>query len=209
MSVAFKLGTLVIRTIAKPIAETIKVQAKEHERFRKICIGVAQLTHRFDVGMRTSLLRTTVSSSSASGSNSAGGEAGSGVTKSRREVRPLNEAKAIDSGAKLISEAFLFGVAGGLIIFESWRSRRKENARREGVADAIEALQDEVEELRRRLALTETLHTRRAPMTPIQGTIDRASITDPNAIAILHPRLGDVVRAAARKVRLGERKADL
>lgn len=32
-------------------------------------------------------------------------------------------------------------VAGGLIVFESWRSRRKENSRREGVSDAIEALQ--------------------------------------------------------------------
>lgn len=40
-------------------------------------------------------------------------------------IRPLSEAKAIESGATFISEAFLFGVAGSLIVFESWRSRRK------------------------------------------------------------------------------------
>lgn len=184
MSVAFKLSTLVVRTLAKPIAETIKSQAKEHAKFRKVCVGVAQGVHRLDVGMRLGLLR------SAEGT--------------KREVRPLNEAKAIDSGAKLISEAFLFGVAGGLIIFESWRSRRKENARREGVADAIEALQNEVEELR---GLLEARSQQAAGQHHHGFRLGR--ITDRNAISILRPRYSDIVRETARKIRTGERVADL
>ena len=193
MSVAFKLGTLVVRTLAKPIAETIKSQAKEHAKFRKVCVGVAQGVHRLDVGMRLSLLRTE---------------------GSKREVRPLNESKAIDSGAKLISEAFLFGVAGGLIVFESWRSRRKENARREGVADAIEALQSEVEELRS--LLEARTHNKELGMTTSAVAPARhnkgfrlSSITDPTALSILRPRYSDIVRETARKVRAGERAADL
>lgn len=67
------------------------------------------------------------------------------------KVRPLNDAKAIDNGATFLSESFIFSVAGGLILFESFRSRKKENARREGVADDIEALQDEIEWLRSKL----------------------------------------------------------
>jgi hypothetical protein len=55
-------------------------------------------------------------------------------------IRPLSEAKAIDSGANFISEAFLFAVAGGLIVFESWRSRRKESSRREDVQDRLNEL---------------------------------------------------------------------
>jgi optic atrophy 3 protein len=56
-------------------------------------------------------------------------------------IRPLTEAKAIDSGANFISEGFLFSVGLGLILFETWRSRRKENNRRSDVAEQIAALE--------------------------------------------------------------------
>lgn len=85
MSIAFKLSTLAIRTLAKPISVALKSQAKQHASFRKLCINVAQTTHRFDINMRMNLL----------------GE------KGLQHVRPLNESKAIDSGANFISETFL------------------------------------------------------------------------------------------------------
>ena len=53
--------------------------------------------------------------------------------KEARRIRPLSEAKAIDSGATFISEAFLFLVAAGLIGFETWRSRRKAGKERSAV----------------------------------------------------------------------------
>lgn len=56
-------------------------------------------------------------------------------------IRPLSESKAIESGATFISESFLFLVAGGLIVFESWRSRRKENTRREDVESRLAELE--------------------------------------------------------------------
>lgn len=70
---------------------------------------------------------------------------------SKPRIRPLSEAKAIESGATFISEAFLFGVAGSLIIFESWRSRRKENTRREDVADRLGDLEESEKAARRAL----------------------------------------------------------
>jgi optic atrophy 3 protein len=66
-------------------------------------------------------------------------------------IRPLSEAKAIETGANFISEAFMFMVAGGIIVFESWRSRRKENTRREDVADRIEALESKIGDLEKEL----------------------------------------------------------
>lgn len=57
-------------------------------------------------------------------------------------IRPLSESKAIESGATFISESFLFIVAGGLILFESWRSRRKENTRRDDVAARLKELEE-------------------------------------------------------------------
>lgn len=71
-------------------------------------------------------------------------------------VRPLSEAKAIDSGANFISEAFLFFVAGGIIVFEFWRSKRKENDRRDTVAERLEGLESENDNLRHQLELIES-----------------------------------------------------
>lgn len=71
-------------------------------------------------------------------------------------IRPLSESKAIDSGANFISETFLFLVAGGLIVFESWRSRRKETTRREDVQDRLNELEQSEKAARRALAVLET-----------------------------------------------------
>lgn len=58
------------------------------------------------------------------------------------KIRPLTDAKAIETGANFISETFLFSVAAGLILFETWRSRRKESTRRDGVKDRLDDLEE-------------------------------------------------------------------
>lgn len=70
-------------------------------------------------------------------------------------IRPLSESKAIESGANFISETFLFLVAGGLIVFESWRSRRKEATRREGVEGRLAELEQSETAARGALAALE------------------------------------------------------
>jgi len=77
-----------------------------------------------------------------------------GVEKKKEEkapkvkIRPLSEAKAIELGANFFSEAFIFAVAAGLLVWDSWRSRRKESARRDDVADRLADLETEVTRLR-------------------------------------------------------------
>jgi len=63
--------------------------------------------------------------------------------QAKPKIRPLSEAKAIDSGATFISEGFLFGVTLSTILFETWRSRRKENNRREDVAEKLRILEEQ------------------------------------------------------------------
>lgn len=70
-------------------------------------------------------------------------------------IRPLSESKAIESGANFISESFLFAVAGGLILFESWRSRNKESTRREGVEGRLAELEQSEEAARGALVALE------------------------------------------------------
>lgn len=67
------------------------------------------------------------------------------------KIRPLSEAKAIESGATFISETFLFTVAAGLIVFESWRSGRKESKRRDDVAERLNELEESEKAARKAL----------------------------------------------------------
>ena len=63
-------------------------------------------------------------------------------------IRPLSEAKAIESGANFISETFLFIVAGGLLVMERWWANRKEANRREDVAERLASLECDEQELK-------------------------------------------------------------
>lgn len=62
----------------------------------------------------------------------------------RIKIRPLNDNKAIEKGANFLSEFFIFSVAGSLIMYESYRSRKKTNLERTTVQDDIALLQDEI-----------------------------------------------------------------
>ncbi|KAL1661681.1 optic atrophy 3 protein-domain-containing protein [Schizophyllum commune] len=123
-----KIGTLLIRTLAKPIANQIKAQVKQHPSFRRICVGLAQRMHRTEMRLRTNILGASRESSVP--------------------VRPLSETRAIENGANAIAEGFLFAVAAALILGESWRSSVKGEKRRDLVDDALDTLRDEVQSLK-------------------------------------------------------------
>lgn len=71
--------------------------------------------------------------------------------KTKPRIRPLSEAKAIDTGANFVSESFLFLVSLGLIGFEWSRREKKENTRREDVAERIGELEETEKSSRRAL----------------------------------------------------------
>jgi len=87
-------------------------------------VSLAQRMHRTEVKLRTNIL----------------GEP-------PKSIRPLSEARAIDTGANSIAEGFLFGVAALLIIGESYRSSRSQAKRRDVVDDQIDDLKTQVREL--------------------------------------------------------------
>ncbi|EEP77865.1 conserved hypothetical protein [Uncinocarpus reesii 1704] len=167
-SITLKISSLIIRTLSKPIANQIKAQAREHERFRRICVSFAQTIHRVDMRLRLGLLQNsaqlekqaareaaevakkrksqvpTVKTESQLKADEAtiAKEKEKALDPPKPRIRPLSEAKAIDTGANFISETFLFMVAGSLIVFESWRSRRKATSRREDVAERLSDLEE-------------------------------------------------------------------
>ncbi|KAI8984098.1 optic atrophy 3 protein-domain-containing protein [Mycotypha africana] len=71
----------------------------------------------------------------------------------KEKIRPLNDAKAIESGANFLSEAFVFTVAASVILAESWRSRATAKNRRNYVDDALENLEGQNKSLTEHLGL--------------------------------------------------------
>ncbi|EIW61012.1 OPA3-domain-containing protein [Trametes versicolor FP-101664 SS1] len=133
-----KLAQLIIRTLAKPISNQIKIQAKQHETFRTFCVALAQRMYQTEVRLRTNLL----------------GEPA-------KHVRPLSETKAIENGANALAEGFLFTVAAGLIIAETWRSSRNQTKRRDSVDESLDELKECVGELSKRMDSLEKAYEER------------------------------------------------
>ncbi|CAH1767167.1 21176_t:CDS:2 [Entrophospora sp. SA101] len=121
---AAKLGILLIRTIAKPIASSIKEYSKRHPYFKQICINIAQATHRLEIKLKMNLLG-----------------------QKSEKFRPLNDKKAVEIGANFLGESIVFGVAGSLIIWEQRRSYKNSKERQNHLDTTIEKLREEISEI--------------------------------------------------------------
>mmetsp|Transcript_1879 Transcript_1879/g.2701 ORF Transcript_1879/g.2701 Transcript_1879/m.2701 type:complete len:192 (-) Transcript_1879:540-1115(-) len=103
-----KLGSLVLKTLAKPTAKKLRHTFQEYETTRAILVGLGQASHRL-----TS--RMTIWS------------AGYKI----RDIKPLQEDKAVEMGSEILTEGFLFTVAGGLVVWEYNKSKEKERLKEE------------------------------------------------------------------------------
>lgn len=97
--ITLKLTTLLIRTVSKPVANTIKAQSRQSPFFKKNFVKFGQLINRVDLKLRNN---------------------------SNIKVRPLNDNKAIELGSNFLSELFIFSTAAGLIIYESVKPKKVE-----------------------------------------------------------------------------------
>ncbi|XP_022107019.1 optic atrophy 3 protein homolog [Acanthaster planci] len=121
-----KLASLAVKQISKPLAKRIQMMAKTRPFMRKyICIPPAQLHHWMEVNLRMKILGLGKASS----------------------VQPLTEEAAVELGADIIGETFLFVVAVGTIAFEYYRLQRKDQKHEGEQTAAISTLQQRVEEL--------------------------------------------------------------
>mgnify|MGYP001299952111 FL=1 len=135
-AIAIKLLAVALRQVSRPIANIIKIQAKEHEMFRNVCMRFAQRMHKVDATLRDKITPAKYRPLDPK------------TGKRKTIVRPLNDAKAVESGATILSEFFVFGVASSLVIFETVRQMKKETVRREQIASTLSFLENEIEKLR-------------------------------------------------------------
>jgi hypothetical protein len=148
----------------------IKHQAHEHPRFRAFAARYGQIIHQLNMRMSVALLRNPNAEQKAKekaeaptvkteeqvkkeeelrakyGTTARESHPAKEAPRSvwRRKFRPLPEAKAVDLFADVIGDAFILGVAGGLITYEYWKSSQKPDKNKE----MIEELQRRMDELR-------------------------------------------------------------
>lgn len=158
-----------------PRQTRIKQSAREHETFRRYCVGFAQGLHRVDMRMRLGILHDAAAQErmhareaaeaaarkkqsetptvKTEAQQKADDAAAADLKEKRSEapskprIRPLSESRAIELGANFLSESFIFGVAVGLLVWDQWRTRRKESTRREGVEDRLDALEEHTRQI--------------------------------------------------------------
>ncbi|KAH6780642.1 Optic atrophy 3 protein [Perilla frutescens var. hirtella] len=123
----FKLGTLALKTLCKPIGNRIKKEAGKHPRFRQSIINIAQANHRFTTTVQRRIYGHATDVA----------------------IRPLNEEKAVQAAADLLGEFFVFTVAGVALVFEVQRSSRSEARKEEMRKQELEAMRQRDEELAR------------------------------------------------------------
>ena len=70
----------------------------------------------------------------------------------KAEYQPLNEERAVELGSEIIGEFFLYTVAASYIVYEYWRSVKKEQKREEDQLQQIVNLEDRTRQLERDLA---------------------------------------------------------
>ncbi|KAH9572464.1 hypothetical protein CY35_02G152300 [Sphagnum magellanicum] len=126
-----KLGALMIKTLGKPLATRMKVEAAKHPWFRQLIINFAQSNHRMQVNIQRRIYGHDTNVA----------------------IHPLNEDKAVQDASEILGEFIIFGIGGALVIMEVSRSSRSE-AIKEGLRKAeIEALRQADEKSEEELQL--------------------------------------------------------
>lgn len=150
-----KLGYLLVRTIAKPIASAIKRQARNHPTFRRTCIAVAQNYHRIEVRLRRGLdVKKRLLPTSGRTHLHLHASEESATVQQEYLIKPLDEVKAIEVGSEFIGEAIVFFVAGTLLVLDQLSNRRKESERRADIEKRFTELQESVEAIRKQIKMT-------------------------------------------------------
>lgn len=178
MALYVKAFSLVLKTVSKPMAKSLKSFIVSQPELKETCISLAQKINVFysyvvletPIRKPTTFVTTTTKSGGGGkseivvttrgrhkpSSSSGGGSSSSGV-------KPLSDDVALTNGAELVSEIFLFSVAGGLVYWEAEKSNEREREKKKIAAverqqltklmeitkESLEDVVAELEELKR------------------------------------------------------------
>lgn len=99
MAATFKIGSLLLKTLSKPLANSLKRRAHQSPAFERFCIDLAQGYNRVDSRLKQNWL-----------------------DYKSEPIVPLSAPRAVELGANFLSELLIFGVGALTILLETLRS---------------------------------------------------------------------------------------
>lgn len=121
----FKLGTLVIKQAAKPIANLVKSGAKNNALFKRIISSPAQRYNNLEQRFRMRQM----------------GYQGD------MQVKPLTDQAAVDLAANILGELVVFSIAVIVLLAEMKRSQMKEQSKEKAQNSQLVSLQEQINDL--------------------------------------------------------------
>ena len=164
MALYVKAFSLVLKTVSKPMAKSLKSFVVSQPELKKTCISMAQ---KINVLYSYVVLEAPIPKpTTVVGKNGKGiaiTTRGRNKSSASSSIKPLSDDVALTNGAELVSEIFLFSVAGGLVYWEAEKSNEREREKKKIAAverqqltklmeltkESLEDVVEELEELKR------------------------------------------------------------
>eukprot|EP00794_Sanderia_malayensis_P020168 gene20168-22143_t len=121
----FKLGTLVVKQFAKPIANLVKSGAKNSQIFRSAILFPAQKYNRLEQRYRMIQMGY----------------------EGKVDIKPLSEKAAIDLAANILGEIVVFSIAVAVLLVEMKRTQLKDQAKEDVQNAKLISLQQQINDL--------------------------------------------------------------
>ncbi|GBF91036.1 hypothetical protein Rsub_03891 [Raphidocelis subcapitata] len=137
-ALVFKLGTLAMKTLSKPLADRFRTWVMSHPQHRRSVLRVAEVAHRMEVAI----------------TRRAEGREGKAF------IGSMTEEKSVELASKIASEAFVFAFGALLVFAEYDRTRKKELKKQRREEAERREIFDRAREERERLT-SENLHQQR------------------------------------------------
>ena len=131
MALYVKGFSLLLKTVSKPMAKSLKSFVQSQPVLKKNVIAVAQRINQMYSYVVLDYSRSNSGASSSSSSTRGRTRGGGGLSRyAGGTVKPLSEEVALTNGSELVSEIFLFSVAGGLVYWEAEKSNERDRERK-------------------------------------------------------------------------------
>lgn len=127
MALLPKFAALVVKTLAKPVANRIKARAAENATFRTICVAIGRKVNQWSLQMQIwASGHKPVAVRGRVGRGSRAKRGASGLTGGRGQIKELSETKAVNRGAEVVGEFIIFSIGGGAVVAEYVHRKAKD-----------------------------------------------------------------------------------
>jgi hypothetical protein len=117
-----KLGALLLKTLSKPLAKSLKESAKRHPRVSQVLVSIGEASHQLTARLSVMAMNGKVKS-----------------------IPSLDPTKALERGSDIFGEGFILSVASGILVAEYVTSAAKTKAKEVKKMAELDAIDEDLQ----------------------------------------------------------------